>query len=104
MSKRKTKKLTLATPAKYRICIQGYLDNTWANQLGGMTFTNYLTSQEPLETVLTGQVIDQAELFGVLNRLYGLGFPFVNHNQQVLLLRCDDAHRQHRSQASFQTH
>ena len=68
----------MASPAKYRIRIQGYLDNTWANQLGELTFTNHLTSRQPMETVLTGQVMDQAELLGVLNNLYGLGFPLLS--------------------------
>ena len=77
MSELTTNKLTLTTPAKYRIRIQGYLDNTWANQLGGMTFTNHLTSQEPVVTVLTGQMMDQTELFGVLSQLYGLGCPLI---------------------------
>ena len=31
-----------------------------------------------LVTVLTGQVMDQAELFGTLNRLYNLGFPLLS--------------------------
>jgi len=73
-----TTKLTVTTPARYRIRIQGYLDNTWANQLGNMTFTNHLSSKDPLVTVLSGQVIDQAELFGVLTHLNGLGLPLIS--------------------------
>ena len=72
------KTLRLATPAKYRIRIQGYLDNTWADQLGQMTFTNYLASGQAPVTILTGQVMDQAELFGLLGQLYGLGFPLLS--------------------------
>jgi hypothetical protein len=29
-------------------------------------------------TVLTGRVMNQAELMGVLNHLYGLGFPLLS--------------------------
>ena len=72
------KVLKLGSPAKYRIRIQGFLDNTWACQLGHMTFTNHLSSRQPLVTVLTGQVIDQAELMGILGQLYGLGFPLLS--------------------------
>jgi hypothetical protein len=72
------KKLNLSSPATYRIRIQGYLDNTWANELGGLTFTNHVASRRPMVTALTGRVIDQAELLGVLNRLYGLGFPLLS--------------------------
>ncbi|HMR67549.1 MAG TPA: hypothetical protein PKE64_26360 [Anaerolineae bacterium] len=71
-------KLTLTTPARYRVCIQGRLDNTWSDEFGGMTFTNYLESGRSMVTILTGQVMNQAELMGVLNHLYGLGFPFLS--------------------------
>ncbi len=71
------KALKLTSLARYRIRIQGYLDNTWAGQLGQLTFTNYLTSKQPSETVITGQVKDQAELLWILERLYGLGFPLL---------------------------
>ncbi len=37
MAKSKPQKLTLTSPAKYRIYIQGYLDNIWADQLGEIT-------------------------------------------------------------------
>ena len=72
------KGLRLATPAKYRIQIQGYLDNTWADQMGRMTFTNHLASGRAPVTVLTGRVLDQAELVGLLCHLYGLGFPLLS--------------------------
>lgn len=72
------RKLTLTTPARYRLCIQGRLDNTWSDELGGMTFTNHYGSHQPMVTVLTGQVMDQAGLMGVLNHLYGLGFPLLS--------------------------
>ena len=72
------RKLALTTPARYRVCIQGRLDNTWSDELGGMTFTNYLESGQSMVTVLTGRVMNQAELMGVLNHLYGLGFPLLS--------------------------
>jgi hypothetical protein len=77
MSKR-SGTLTLSTPAKYRVRVQGYLDNTWSDELGGMTLTNHFGSSQPMITVLTGQVMDQADLYGVLNRLYDLGFPLLS--------------------------
>jgi hypothetical protein len=76
MTKQK-KASKLTSPAKYRIRIQGYLDNTWGNQLGQMTFTNYLSSQQPLETIIAG-FMDQAELLWILTQLYGLGFPLLS--------------------------
>lgn len=73
-----SRKLTLTTPARYRVCIQGRLDNTWSDELGGMTFTNYLESGQPIVTILTGQLMNQADLVGILNHLYGLGFPLLS--------------------------
>ena len=72
------RKLALTTPARYRVCIQGRLDNTWSDELGGMTFTNYCGSDQLMVTVLTGRVMNQAELMGVLTHLYGLGFPLLS--------------------------
>ena len=70
--------LRLASPARYRIRIQGYLDNTWAHHFGQLTFTNQLASGQAPVTVLTGEMVDQAELVWVLTRLYGLGFPLLS--------------------------
>lgn len=72
------RKLTLTTPATYRVCIQGRLDNAWSDELGGMTLTNHLESGQAMITVLTGQMMNQTDLMGVLNHLYGLGFPLLS--------------------------
>jgi hypothetical protein len=70
--------IRLNTPAKYRIRIQGYLDNTWSDQFYGLVLTNYYSPKQPMQTVLTGHLVDQAALLGVLNHLYGLGFPLLS--------------------------
>ena len=57
---------------EYRIRVQGSLDESWSNRLGGMRIiTNIQADQEPV-TILTGSLRDQAELSGVLNTLYEL--------------------------------
>ena len=63
-------------PGIYRICAQGSLDESWSERLGGLRIT---TSQFKGRAVteLTGQVIDQAELSGVLNALYELHLPIL---------------------------
>ena len=78
MGKSGTKKPAATTPASFCIRVQGYLDNSWADQLGGMNFTNHHGSSQATETVLSGQLIDQAELMGVLNQLHGLGFRLLS--------------------------
>ena len=59
-------------PGTYRIQVEGFLDPSWAERLGGMLITNSHTKNQPPLTKLTGSMRDQAELSGVLNTLYEL--------------------------------
>jgi hypothetical protein len=71
-------KLKLHEPASYRICVQGVLDPSWSDTFAGLAITCApVTGQGPV-TILTGQLIDQAMLLGVLNGLYGLGLPLLS--------------------------
>jgi hypothetical protein len=63
----------LTTPANYRIRVQGQLGPGWTAFFAGLT----LSWQEPGETVLVGQVVDQAALHGLLNTIRDLGLPLV---------------------------
>lgn len=63
----------LTRPARYRIVVQGQLGQEWAAWLGGLT----LSWQEPDQTVLSGPVIDQAALHGILNAIRDLGLPLL---------------------------
>ena len=64
------KDLTLDNPATYRICIRGDLDQISSNYLQGMTISAGLDEGRRPVTTLTGQLMDQAALLGVLNTLY----------------------------------
>lgn len=68
----------LDTPAIYRIRVRGYLDSSWSDRLGGLTITPKSQRDEPMETTLYGQVIDQAALAGVLSALYDLHLPLLS--------------------------
>jgi len=70
--------LTLGTQAKYRITIQGYLDSSWSDDFGGMVVNNEISKDGSSLTILAGSLVDQAALFGVLDGLYGLGFPLIS--------------------------
>jgi hypothetical protein len=60
-------------PGKYHIRVQGFLDESWSERLGGLRITACaLEDQEGPVTELVGMVRDQAELAGVLNSLYEL--------------------------------
>ena len=55
----------------YRIRVQGYLSPAWSDRLGGLKIS--AVSQGGCSiTTLSGPVIDQAALLGVLNALYDL--------------------------------
>ena len=72
------KHLKLWTPAIYRIEVEGHLDESWSDRLGGMSVKTRQKADQPTVTTLTGRLKDQAELAGVLNRLYELHLPILN--------------------------
>jgi hypothetical protein len=59
-------------PASYRIRVQGHLDDSWSDRLGGMVITRAFTEDKKPMTILIGHLKDQAALSGVMNALYGL--------------------------------
>src|SRR5512139_3083002 len=61
-------------PRVYQIRIQGHLGAEWADWFGGLT----ITLEEDGNTLLTGPVIDQAALHGLLKRVRDLGMPLVS--------------------------
>ena len=61
-------------PGFYEIRIKGHLDDRWTNWFGGLT----ITLEEGGETLLTGPVIDQAALHGLLKKVRDLGMPLVS--------------------------
>ena len=69
--------LTLASPARYRIRVQGHVYSDWDDRLGEMTITTD-TAKPPGVTVLVGRVADQAALSGILNTLYDLHLPLLS--------------------------
>ena len=63
----------LDEPGLYEIRIKGHLDNRWADWFEGMTLTRDANG----ETRLTGPVVDQAALHGLLRKVRDLGVPLV---------------------------
>ena len=70
-SKRRTD-LPFGRPGKYRIRVQGFLDEGWSDRLGGMAISTSGEGSQGQITMLVGQLRDQAELMGVLDTLYEL--------------------------------
>jgi hypothetical protein len=71
--------LKLWTPATYRIEVEGRLNESRSDRLGGMNIiTTRRREDQSTVTTLTGRVRDQAELAGVLNSLYELHLPILS--------------------------
>jgi hypothetical protein len=60
-------------PMAYQIRITGHLDVRWADWFAGLTIT-----RDGGDTLITGQVVDQAALHGLLKRVRDLGMPLVS--------------------------
>jgi hypothetical protein len=61
-------------PGLYEIRIKGHLDDKWAAWFGGLT----LTREDNGETLLTGPVVDQAALHGLLRKVRDLAMPLLS--------------------------
>ncbi|GCE29785.1 hypothetical protein KDA_52690 [Dictyobacter alpinus] len=61
-------------PERYEIRIQGHLDDKWADWFDGLT----IRREDNGETLLTGPVVDQAALHGVLRKVRDLGLPLLS--------------------------
>jgi hypothetical protein len=58
------------------ILIEGYLDEKWGEWLGEIA----LTHPQPDQTLLAGQVKDQAALYGLIASLRDLGVRLISIN------------------------
>jgi hypothetical protein len=58
----------------YQIRIKGHLDSQWTDWFEGMT----ITLEDNGDTLLTGKVIDQAALHGLIKKVRDLGMPLVS--------------------------
>ena len=65
------------TQDTYQIRVKGHLSQEWSVWFDGLTITNV----EQGEAILSGIIVDQAALFGVLLKIRDLGLPLlaVNH-------------------------
>ena len=63
----------------YQIRIKGHLDERWMRWFEGFT----VLQQPDSETLISGTMIDQAALFGVLNRIRDLGLELITVQQSI---------------------
>lgn len=67
-------------PVVYRIRIKGCLDQAWSDWFGGLT----VATDENGDTEVSGPVVDQAALHGLLRKVRDLGLP-------LLSVTCDES-------------
>ena len=60
------------------IRVRGQIDERWSGWFEDLTVTH--TAQD--ETLLSGPVVDQAALYGLLSKLRDLGLPLVSVNSE----------------------
>ena len=63
-----------AQPLVYQIRIKGHLGRQWTDWFGGLA----ITLEDNGETLLTGPVVDQAALHGLLKKVRDLAMPLVS--------------------------
>ncbi|NQT59538.1 MAG: hypothetical protein HQ557_11210 [Bacteroidetes bacterium] len=61
----------------YQIRIKEHLDDRWSNWFEGMT----IILEDNGETVISGPVVDQAELHGLLKQVRDLGMTLISVNR-----------------------
>ena len=61
-------------PMVYQIRLKGHLGSQWTDWFEGLT----ITLEEDGDTLLTGPVVDQAALHGLLKKVRDLGMPLVS--------------------------
>ena len=61
-------------PTVYEIKLKGHLDDQWQDWFGGLA----ITLQRNGDTLLTGPVVDQAALHGLLRKVRDLGMPLLS--------------------------
>lgn len=60
----------------YQIRIKGHLDREWTDWFGGLA----ITLENSGNTLLTGPVLDQAALYGLLRKVRDMGLPLISVN------------------------
>jgi hypothetical protein len=74
MSNKTNPKIDPDQPMIYQIRIKGHLGHLWTDWFDGLT----ITLEDNGDTLLTGLVVDQAALHGLLKKVRDLGMPLIS--------------------------
>ena len=64
-------------PTVYQIRLKGHLGCQWTDWFGGLT----ITLEDDGDTLVTGPVVDQAALYGLLKTVRDIGMPLLSVNR-----------------------
>ena len=70
-------KLNPSQPTIYQIRVKGHLDDRWSDWFDGLA----ITLEAGGDTLLTGPVIDQCALYGLLKKVHDLGLTLISVNK-----------------------
>lgn len=76
MSNKRNSKTDSTPPLVYQIRIKGHLSQQWMDWFEGLT----ITLEDDGDTLLTGPLVDQAALYGLLKKVRDLALPLVSVN------------------------
>jgi hypothetical protein len=74
MPNKRNSEIDPSLPTTYQIRIGGHLGRQWTDWFGGLT----ITLEDSGDTFLTGTVVDQAALHGLLKKVRDLGMPLIS--------------------------
>ena len=74
----------------YQIRVKGYLDQERSSWFDDLTITH----NEHGETILSGILVDQAALYGVLLKIRDLGLPLLEVTQSPSIEHVQNLHRE----------
>jgi len=76
MTNEQRSKPAVDQPMAYHIRIKGHLSQQWIRWFEDLT----ITLEEDANTLLSGPVVDQSALYGILKKIRDLGMPLLSIN------------------------
>jgi len=65
-------------PTTYEIKVEGSIDEKWSEWFNGLTVASDSAGDGPPVTTLTGTVIDQAKLRGIMSKLWDMNLRLIS--------------------------